>query len=465
MATFQIKQGRDIKLKGAAPKEIVTLSLPRQVAVVPSDFKGIKASLCVKVNDAVKVGTPLFEDKHCPEIRIVSPVSGRVAAIDRGEKRFLEDIVVESDGRDEAVAFRKFSASEISGLSKEDVEKTLLQSGLWPVLRQRPFSKVAHPHEPPKSIFVHAMNTEPLAPDVDFILQGKEEQFQAGLNVLRRLTKGKVYLCAKHGSRSKALTQARDVETHYFAGPHPAGNVSTHIHYLDPIHKGDHVWYVEAQDVARAQPGWLHARVGEQQVPQGAHFGRADEQFVAELAGIAGAADQHFLAQQREMPELEILELVERRPELRAQHLARQRALQIDFPGLRRKIGQLPAAAPPLEYREIIGCGGGVDDDEKTVGGEPEDDEVVDHPAAVVEQEPVLAAPDGYFRHGQGQRGVEAAGDRVAGEQKFAHMADVEQRDLLAAMPVLGDDAAVVDGHIPAAELRHAGAGRQVIVM
>ncbi|HBO98171.1 MAG TPA: NADH:ubiquinone reductase (Na(+)-transporting) subunit A [Candidatus Omnitrophica bacterium] len=252
MATFQIKQGRDIKLKGAAPKEIVTLSLPRQVAVVPSDFKGIKASLCVKVNDAVKVGTPLFEDKHCPEIRIVSPVSGRVAAIDRGEKRFLEDIVVESDGRDEAVAFRKFSASEISGLSKEDVEKTLLQSGLWPVLRQRPFSKVAHPHEPPKSIFVHAMNTEPLAPDVDFILQGKEEQFQAGLNVLRRLTKGKVYLCAKHGSRSKALTQARDVETHYFAGPHPAGNVSTHIHYLDPIHKGDHVWYVEAQDVARA---------------------------------------------------------------------------------------------------------------------------------------------------------------------------------------------------------------------
>ena len=251
MATFQIKQGRDIKLKGAAPKEIVTLSLPRQVAVVPSDFKGIKASLCVKVNDAVKVGTPLFEDKHCPEIKVVSPVSGRVAAINRGEKRFLEDIVVESDGRSEAVVFRKFSASEISGLSKEDVEKSLLQSGLWPVLRQRPFSKVAHPHEPPKSIFVHAMNTEPLAPDVDFILQGKEEQFQAGLNVLQRLTKGKVYLCAKHGSRSKALTQARDVETRYFAGPHPAGNVSTHIHYLDPIHKGDHVWYVEAQDVAR----------------------------------------------------------------------------------------------------------------------------------------------------------------------------------------------------------------------
>ena len=251
MATFQIKQGRDIKLKGAAQKEIVALSLPRQVAVVPSDFKGVKAGLCVKVNDAVKAGTPLFTDKRCPEIRIVSPVSGRVAAINRGEKRFLEDIIVESDGRNEAVTFRKFSASEISGLSKEDVEKSLLQSGLWPVLRQRPFSKVAHPHEPPKSIFVHAMNTEPLAADIDFILQGKEEQFQAGLDVLRRLTKGKVYLCVRHGARSMALTRARGVETHYFAGPHPAGNVSTHIHYLDPVRKGDHVWYVEAQDVAR----------------------------------------------------------------------------------------------------------------------------------------------------------------------------------------------------------------------
>lgn len=258
MATFQIKQGRNIRLKGAAPKEIVTLSLPRQVAVIPSDFKGIKASLCVKVNDAVKVGTPLFEDKHCPEIKIVSPVSGRVVAIDRGDKRFLQDILLESDGRQEAVpspqgAFgqRRFSRSEIPGLSKEEVEKTLLRSGLWPVLRQRPFSKVAHPHQSPKSIFVHAMNTEPLAADVDFILQGKEEQFQAGLNVLARLTKGKVYVCARHGSQAKALTQARDVETHYFAGPHPAGNVSTHIHYLDPIRKGDHIWYVEAQDALR----------------------------------------------------------------------------------------------------------------------------------------------------------------------------------------------------------------------
>ena len=266
MATFQIKQGQDIRLKGAAPKEIVTLSLPRQVAVIPSDFRGIKAVLCVKVNDAVKVGTPLFEDKHCPEIKVVSPVSGRVVAIDRGDKRFLQDILLESDGRQEALPSpqvpsgtlwrgasgqRKFSRSEIPGLSKEEVEKTLLQSGLWPVLRQRPFSKVAHPHQSPKSIFVHAMNTEPLAADVDFILQGKEEQFQTGLNVLQRLTKGKVYVCARYGAESKALTQARDVETHYFAGPHPAGNVSTHIHYLDQIRKGEHVWYVEAQDVVR----------------------------------------------------------------------------------------------------------------------------------------------------------------------------------------------------------------------
>lgn len=251
MAVFYIKQGKNIRLKGAAGKEIITLPLPKRVAIQPSDFRGIKASPCVKANDLVKVGSPLLEDKNHPEIKIVSPLSGKVTAINRGEKRVLLDIVVEADGRQEAVHFRKFSRSEIAVASKEDVEKQLLESGLWPALRQRPFSKVAFPQDSPKSIFVHAMNTEPLAPDIDFILQDKEEQFQTGLNVLRRLTKGKVYVCAQYGAQSRALTQAQGVELHYFAGPHPAGNVSTHIHYLDPVRKGDHVWYVEAQDVLR----------------------------------------------------------------------------------------------------------------------------------------------------------------------------------------------------------------------
>lgn len=251
MAVFRIKQGRDIRLTGVAVKEIDTLSLPGKAVIQFSDFKGLKPRLCVKINDAVKAGSPLFEDKAYPQVKVVSPLSGRISAIQLGEKRALLEIIIESDGRQDAVTFPKYNKNQIAQILPQDVLKRLLEAGLWPVIRQRPFSKIPHPDVAPKSIFIHAMNTEPLALDADFILEGKEERFQSGIDILRKLTKGKVYLCAAEGVRSKALTQSKNVETHYFAGPHPAGNVSTHIHYIDPIHKGDHVWYVEAQDVLR----------------------------------------------------------------------------------------------------------------------------------------------------------------------------------------------------------------------
>lgn len=251
MAVFRIKQGRDIRLTGAATREIDKLPLPGKAVIQFSDFKGLKPRLCVKVNDAVKVGSPLFEDKTYPQVKVASSLSGKVSAVQLGEKRALIAIGIESDGKQDAVTFPKYNKDQIFKISSQDVTKRLLEGGLWPVIRQRPFSKIPHPDVAPKSIFIHAMNTEPLALDADFILAGKEERFQAGIEVLRRLTKGKVYLCAAEGVKSKALTQSKNVEIHYFAGPHPAGNVSTHIHHIDPIHKGDHVWYVEAQDVLR----------------------------------------------------------------------------------------------------------------------------------------------------------------------------------------------------------------------
>lgn len=251
MAVFNIKQGRNIRIKGAAEKTVVAIPLPAKAAVQPADFKGLKLRLCAKPGDPVKVGTPLLEDKRYPEIKITSPLSGKVAAVNRGEKRALLEVVVEADGRQEGVALRKYSREEIDRLSADRIEAPLLESGLWPVIRQRPFSRISHPDETPKAIFVHAINTEPLALDIDSILEGKEAEFQIGLNILKKLTQGPVYLCAAYGAKSKTLTQAEGVETHYFQGPHPAGNVSTHIHYLDPVHKKDHVWYVEAQDVLR----------------------------------------------------------------------------------------------------------------------------------------------------------------------------------------------------------------------
>ena len=258
MGTFSIQKGRNIRLKGAAKKEIKEIALPKHVAVQPSDFKGLSPRLSVKVDDMVKVGTPVFTDKAIPEIQIASPASGKVVAINRGAKRALQSIVIETDGQQESETFQKFSQEQIKNISKSDVTKVLLAGSLWPVIRQRPFSKVADPHKKPKAIFIHAMNTEPLAIDIDFILEGKEREFQAGLDILGRLTEGDVHLCHQEGASSKALTQAIRVKTHTFSGPHPAGNVSTHIHYVDPINKGEFVWYVEAQDVLRVASLFLN---------------------------------------------------------------------------------------------------------------------------------------------------------------------------------------------------------------
>jgi Na+-transporting NADH:ubiquinone oxidoreductase subunit A len=249
MHFYQIRKGRDIKLKGSAEKVVTSLPLPKKVAVVPTDFHGIKPRLAVKEGDLLKRGSPVLTDKNNPDFKVLSPVSGKVAAIVRGEKRVLLQVVIDVAAEQEALVLQMFAKDEARKLSRDEVIRTLLAGGMWPALRQRPFSFIANPNDHPKAVFVHAMNTEPLALDPDTILEGKEEDFQLGLDILKKLTAGKVHLCTKAGAKSKALTQAKNVEHHQFAGPHPAGNVSTHIHLVDPIKKGDVVWYVEAQHV------------------------------------------------------------------------------------------------------------------------------------------------------------------------------------------------------------------------
>jgi len=251
MGKFQTKKGRNIKLKGEARKEIVSISLPKKVAIQPPDFKGLKPRLAAKLDDIVKVGTPILTDKIVDGLKIVSPVSGKVVAVNRGAKRVLLEVVIESDGKQEAEVFQKYTENDIAKISKEDATKLLLDGGLWAVIRQRPFSQIANPAHTPKSIFVHAMNTEPLALDVDTVINGQEKNFQIGLDILTKLTKGSVHVCASSEAKSKALTASKNVQSHTFSGPHPAGNVGTHIHYIDPINKGDVVWFVEAQDVLR----------------------------------------------------------------------------------------------------------------------------------------------------------------------------------------------------------------------
>jgi Na+-transporting NADH:ubiquinone oxidoreductase subunit A len=251
VGTFSIKKGKNIRLKGVAKKEIIAVSFPKHVAVQPSDFNGLNLRLAVKAGDSVKVGTTILSDKANSEICIASPASGKVTAINRGSRRALLSVVIELDGRQETEAFQTFKEEQIESLSSAEVTSVLLKGHLWPVIRQRPFSKVADPKAKPKSIFIHAMNTEPLALDIDGILQNKEKEFQAGLMILKKLTDGDVNLCVSDRAKAKVLTQAQGVKIHSFSGAHPAGNVSTHIHCVDPINKGDHIWYVEAQDVLR----------------------------------------------------------------------------------------------------------------------------------------------------------------------------------------------------------------------
>jgi Na+-transporting NADH:ubiquinone oxidoreductase subunit A len=206
----------------------------------------------VEEGSTVKIGTPLYYDKQRPEIKFVSPASGKVLQINRGERRAIMEVVVESDNKDECLDFGKHTVEEVEKLNSDEIKNQLLKSGLWPVIRQRPFSKIADPGATPRDIFICAMDTAPLAADPEFLLENEDENFKAGLKILKKLTEGKVFLTVD-GSREthvSAIENAQDVEIHSFKGKHPAGNVSVHIHHIAPINVGDIVWYLYAPDVA-----------------------------------------------------------------------------------------------------------------------------------------------------------------------------------------------------------------------
>lgn len=243
---YSIKKGLDIKLKGEAEKTLVDLNAV-SFAIKPTDFTGCFPKMLVQEGDSVKAGTPLFFDKYRENIIITSPVSGKVSALTRGAKRLLLEIVIEADGKNDTVDFGK---SKISDLSRETVVEKMLKSGVWPMLRQRPFSIIANPDEKPKAIFVNAFDTAPLAPDFDLIVHSHGEDFQAGLDALSKLTDGKVHLNVHEKlTTSKVFLNSKNVQINSFKGPHPSGNVSVHVSRIDPLNKGEVVWYTGPQEV------------------------------------------------------------------------------------------------------------------------------------------------------------------------------------------------------------------------
>jgi len=245
--TIRLKRGFDIPLAGIAEKIISGATGPRFYGVKPVDFPGLIPKLNVKPGDFVKAGSPLFHDKLRPEILYTSPVSGTVVSVERGERRKMLEVIVEKSGNE----FVDFGKADPASLPPGRIREQLLKSGLWPAIRQRPYHVVAGPGDKPKSIFISGFDSAPLAPDYNFIMDNTPPvYFRAGLTAVSKLTDGKVNLILNGKEKpSDVLTGCQGVEISYFSGPHPAGNTGIHIHHLDPVNKGEVVWFINLQDV------------------------------------------------------------------------------------------------------------------------------------------------------------------------------------------------------------------------
>ena len=234
---IKLRKGLDINLKGKAALETTSVKCPGEYALVPDDFTGVKPKVVVKEGDNVLIGDALFVDKLHPEVKFVSPVSGTVSMVERGDRRKLLSIRVKSDGKQSARTFD----------TKQDIKALLLESGMFAFLRQRPYDVVANPEDKPKAIFVSAFNSMPLSQDFEYVLKGEEKAFQAGITALSKLAK--VHLGVSARQTSAALTGATGCEVTVFDGPAPAGNVGVQINHVDPINKGEVVWTLGAEEV------------------------------------------------------------------------------------------------------------------------------------------------------------------------------------------------------------------------
>jgi Na+-transporting NADH:ubiquinone oxidoreductase subunit A len=242
---MKIARGLNIPLAGAPAQDIEVGSRAKQVGLVGDDYLGMKPTMLVQVGDRVRVGQPVFEDKKSPGVVFTAPAAGTVSAINRGEKRKFESLVIDVNG-DDAVEFSRHS--DLQALSRDQVQQQLAASGLWTALRTRPFNRVPALGTEPHSVFVTAIDTQPLAAEPELIIEQHKEDFINGLTVITKLTRGKTFVCTREHSR---IPGNNIPNTHFesFGGPHPAGLVGTHIHFLDPVGPQKTVWFINYQDV------------------------------------------------------------------------------------------------------------------------------------------------------------------------------------------------------------------------
>jgi len=245
--SVNIKRGLNIRLKGEAERVFAEIPASETIAIKPKDFIGVRIRPSVKIGDEVLSGSQLAYDRDNERIKFTSPTSGEVVEIKRGDKRKILEIKVLAD---KEIRYAPFKKANPDNLSREEIISQLLESGVWPLIIQRPFDIIANPDDIPKAIFISAFDSAPLAPDNDFVLHGHGEEFQTGLNAIAKLTDGKVHLnISSNIPASKVFTNSKNVQINNFSGPHPAGNVGVQIHHIDPINKGEIVWHLTPQDV------------------------------------------------------------------------------------------------------------------------------------------------------------------------------------------------------------------------
>ncbi|MCB1617041.1 MAG: Na(+)-translocating NADH-quinone reductase subunit A, partial [Pseudomonadales bacterium] len=246
---INIQQGLDLPISGEPEQSISQGTRIRSVGLVGFDYVGMKPTMFVKEGDIVKLGQALFEDKKNPGVIFTSPASGKIAAINRGEKRVLQSVVIDvDDSMSDAESFDCFPAEKLDSLERDTVQRNLLRSGLWTAFRTRPYSKCPAPQSVPHSIFVTAIDTNPLSANPVTVISERSSDFSNGLKVLARLTEGKVFVC-KSPDASFDLPVSSQIVSQAFSGPHPAGLPGTHIHFLDPVSVNKTVWHINYQDV------------------------------------------------------------------------------------------------------------------------------------------------------------------------------------------------------------------------
>jgi Na+-transporting NADH:ubiquinone oxidoreductase subunit A len=244
---LKIKRGTDIKLVGEAEKILSDAPHSETFAIKPTDFEGVNPKMLVKVGDEVKAGTPIFFDKNNEQVKFVSPVSGEIAEIKRGEKRRILEVIIIAD---KDIRYEGLSLVDPAKASREELIASLCENGIWPFIKQRPYDTIANPADQPKAIFISAFDSAPLAADNDFVVHGQEATFQKGLDIVAKLSSGKVHLTLNADAKAdEAFANAKNVQINKISGPHPAGNVGVQIHHIDPINKGEVVWTLKPQDV------------------------------------------------------------------------------------------------------------------------------------------------------------------------------------------------------------------------